>query len=105
MTLEEALVSVCKQALIEGATTVELEGRNYTVKKTSRHHLRQVDFIFDGQELRGPEQNPHTQSQRARLAQEASGCSFCVLQSVAAHNPAAYERPRHKEAPHQASFA
>ena len=69
MTLEEALVSVCQQALIDGATTVELEGRNYTVKKTSRHHLRQVDFIFDGQELRGLEQNPHTRSQWARLAQ------------------------------------
>jgi hypothetical protein len=70
VTLEEALVSVCKQALIDGATTVELEGRNYTVKKTSRHHLRQVDFIFDGRELRGLEQNPHTQSRWARLAQE-----------------------------------
>jgi hypothetical protein len=85
VTLEDALVSVCKQALTDGATTVELEGRNHTVKKTSRHHLRQVDFIFDGQELRGLEQNPHTQSQRARLAQRGKRIMqfLCAGRSVA----------------------
>jgi len=30
--------------------------------------LRQVDFVFDGNEIRGLEQNPQTKSQWAQLA-------------------------------------
>lgn len=68
MTLEEALVSVWGQVLAEKAEVVELAGKNYSVRRTPRRQLRQVDFSFQGHELRGLEQNPQTQSRWAQLA-------------------------------------
>jgi hypothetical protein len=68
MTLEEALVSVWRQALVENAKAVELAGRRYPVGRTARRGLRQVDFVFEGQPLRGIEQNPETRSRWAQLA-------------------------------------
>ncbi len=68
MTLEEALVSVWRQALEENANLVELEGRRFPVRRTQRRRLRQVDFEFAGQALRGIEQNPETKSRWAELA-------------------------------------
>jgi hypothetical protein len=70
MTRDQALITVWRQALVEQAKAVELEGRHYPVKRTSRHRLRQVDVIFDGEELRGLEQNPDTNSRWARMARE-----------------------------------
>ena len=55
MTLEEALVSVWRQALKENANLVDLEGRSYPVHRTQRKRLRQVDFEIQGQALRGIE--------------------------------------------------
>jgi hypothetical protein len=68
LKLEDALVAVWRQALVENAHTVELAGRSYAVRRTARRGLRQVDFAFDDQELRGIEQNPETQSRWAQLA-------------------------------------
>ena len=68
MTLEEALVSVWRQALKENANLVELEGRSYAVHRTQRKRLRQVDFESQGQALRGIEQNPETNSRWAEMA-------------------------------------
>ena len=68
MTLEEALISVWRQALVEKANAVELDGREYPVRRTPKRGLLQVDFRFDGQELRGLEQNPETKSRWAQLA-------------------------------------
>jgi hypothetical protein len=68
--LEKALISVWRQALAEDGIAVELEGRRYPVKRTSRHGLRQVDFTAEGQPLRGLEQNPETNSRWAQLARE-----------------------------------
>jgi len=68
MTLEEALVSVARQALAEKADAVELAGREYPVRRTPKRGLRQVDFEFDGHQLRGLEQNPETSSRWAQLA-------------------------------------
>jgi hypothetical protein len=70
MTRDEALITVWRQALLEDAKVVELEGRPYPVKKTSRHRLRQVDFIFGGEQLRGLEQNPNTGSRWAQMARK-----------------------------------
>jgi hypothetical protein len=67
---EDALISVWQQTLVQDAKTVELGGRHYFVKRTSRHRFRQVDFTFDGQEFRGLEQNPETKSRWAKLARE-----------------------------------
>jgi hypothetical protein len=68
MTLEETLVSVWRQALVERAGEVELAGKNFSVRSTARRGLRQVDFTFEGHELRGLEQNPDTKSRWAQLA-------------------------------------
>lgn len=70
MTLEEALVKVWREALVEGAAKVELGGQTFAVRDTPQKHLRQVDFVFEGEALRGLEQNPKTESRWARLARE-----------------------------------
>jgi hypothetical protein len=68
MTLEETLVSVWRQALVERASEVEIAGRGFPVRLTARRGFRQVDFTFEGHELRGLEQNPETKSSWAQLA-------------------------------------
>ena len=68
MTLEEAMVKVWRQALVERAAEVELDGQTFPVRETPRKHLRGVDFVFDGQPLRGLGQNPKTESRWAQLA-------------------------------------
>ena len=65
---EETLIEVWRQALIENAKTIELDGNRYHVRRTPRCGLRQVDFVLDGNEIRGLEQNPNTKSRWARLA-------------------------------------
>src|SRR5260370_41089537 len=68
MTLEEAMVEVWRQALVEGAGNVELEGQKFPVRETPRKGLREVDFVFEGQPLRGLGQNQKTESRWAQLA-------------------------------------
>lgn len=68
MTLEEVLVTVWRAALVEGAREVELDGQTFPVRTTPRKRLREIDFFFDGQALRGLEQNPETGSRWAQLA-------------------------------------
>ena len=68
MTFEEALVAVWKQALVERASEVELQGQKFLVRSTPSKHLLQVDFEFSGQAIRGLEQNPKTASRWAELA-------------------------------------
>lgn len=70
MTLEEAMVAVWRAALAEGGKKVELDGQNFAVRETPRKRLREVDFVFGGQVLRGVEQNPETGSHWAQLARE-----------------------------------
>ena len=41
---------------------------HYPVRRTPKHGLRQVDFVFDGTEIRGLEQNPDTKSRWAQMA-------------------------------------
>jgi hypothetical protein len=67
LTLEEAITSVWRQALVDKAKMVELAGQKYPVRATPKRGLRQVDFVFEGDELRGLEQNPKTQSRWAEL--------------------------------------
>ena len=71
-TLEQTLLDVWRQVLIENAKVVELDGKRYSVRITPRKNLRQVDFIFDGNEIRGLEQNPETKSRWAQLARSGS---------------------------------
>jgi|SRR5713101_3438444 len=69
-SFDDVIISVWRQTLVQNAKIVELADKRYLVKRTSRHHFRQVDFTFDGQELRGLEQNPETRSRWAQLARE-----------------------------------
>lgn len=70
MTLEEALVVVWRGAMLKGKSEVELDGQRFKIQQTPRKHLREVDFTFEGQALRGLEQNPRTDSRWAQLARE-----------------------------------
>src|SRR5205085_10705102 len=69
-SLEETLISVWQQALVENARSVKLENRTFLVRRTSRSRLREVDFQFEGHELRGLEQNLETASRWAQLARK-----------------------------------
>jgi hypothetical protein len=66
--LEETLLSVWRQTLVEGAKSVSLAGQSYPVHRTPRRSLCQVDFEFEGEPLRGLEQNPDTKSRWAQIA-------------------------------------
>jgi hypothetical protein len=70
VNLEETLLSVWQQVLVEEANTAVVDGRSYPVSLTSRNRLRQVDFDFAGNALRGLEQNPQTKSRWAQLARQ-----------------------------------
>jgi hypothetical protein len=50
------------------AKTVLLGSERYAVRRTPKRRLRQVDFVFEGREIRGLEQNPQTKSRWAQLA-------------------------------------
>jgi len=67
-SFEQTLVDVWRQVLVENANVVELGGKRYSVRITPKKGLRQVDFVFDGNEIRGLEQNPDTKSRWAQLA-------------------------------------
>jgi len=68
LSFEEAVIAVWQQALLENAKAVKIGGESYPVRRTSKRGLRQVDFVFDGTEIHGLEQNPETKSRRAQLA-------------------------------------
>jgi ribosomal protein L15 len=68
LSLEEALIEVWRQALVENAKAIKVGGQSCSVRRTPKRGLRQVDFVFDGNEIRGLEQNPETKSRWAQLA-------------------------------------
>jgi hypothetical protein len=72
MTIEEALVAVWRQAMVDSADTVELGGKRFPVHLTPRKKLREVDFVFRDQPLRGLEQNPRTGSRWAEMARSGA---------------------------------
>lgn len=72
MTLEETFLAVWRQVLMEEALEVELAGRRFPVRLTARRRLRQVDFEYKGQALRGIEQNPETSSRWAEMARRGA---------------------------------
>jgi len=69
-SLESVVLSVWQQSLIDKKKTVDLDGETYSVRQTSKSKLKQIDFSFEGRELRGLEQNPSTKSRWAKLARE-----------------------------------
>ena len=67
-SFEQTLVDVWRQTLVWNAKVVVLGTELYTVRLTPKRHLREVDFVFDGNEIRGLEQNPETKSRWAQMA-------------------------------------
>jgi hypothetical protein len=67
-SFEKTLITVWRQVLVENADVVKLGTGRYPVRRTPKHGLRQVDFIFEGNEIRGLEQNPKTKSRWAEMA-------------------------------------
>ena len=76
MTLADTLVSIWQQVLAKGKSTVDLEGKTYSVGSTRAKKLRTVRFDYTDYRLDGIEQNPATTSQWAALAREGK----CVMQ-------------------------
>ena len=70
--LDEALLSVWRQALVEGKRRVHLGEDSYPVRHTAKSKLAQVDFDFAGQRIRGLQQNPATASRWAVLARKGA---------------------------------
>jgi hypothetical protein len=68
LSLEDALLTVYQQALVEDRKTVLLEEKSFPVRVTAKRKLKQVDFQYEGKELRGLEQNPETKSRWAAMA-------------------------------------
>ena len=58
LSLEQTLIEVWRQTLVENAKVVELGADRFPVKGTPKRGLRQVNFVFEGKEIRGLEQNP-----------------------------------------------
>ena len=71
-SFEQALIEVWQQALIENAKIVLLGSERYPVRLTPKRRLRQVDFMFDGNKIRGLEQNPETKSRWAQMARSGA---------------------------------
>jgi len=69
-SLEETLILVWREVMLEDAKVVALGEEKFPVRRTSRSRLREVDFQFEGHELRGLEQNPETGSRWAELARQ-----------------------------------
>jgi len=57
LSTEQALIEVWRQALVENAKTVELGADGFPCRRSPKRGLRQADFVFDGNEIRGLEQN------------------------------------------------
>lgn len=68
LSFEQTLIEVWRQALVENAKTVVLGAELSPAKRTPKRGLRQVDFTFEGNEIRGLEQNPQTKSRWAQMA-------------------------------------
>lgn len=72
LDFESALRSVFDQTMVQNARNVSLDGGSFPVRTTAKKDLRQVDFRFDGRDIRALEQNPATRSRWAALARKGS---------------------------------
>jgi hypothetical protein len=56
------------QALVENAKDRRVRQSALPIRRTPKRRLRHVDFVFDGNEIRGLEQNPDAKSRWAQMA-------------------------------------
>ena len=71
-TLDHAFLSVWRQALVEQKKIVTAGSSTFSVRRTAKHRLAQIDFELDGVEYRGLEQNPQTRSRWGKMAREGA---------------------------------
>jgi hypothetical protein len=70
--LDDALISVWRQALVEQKKIITVGNSTFSVRRTAKQHLAQIDFEVDGVEFRALEQNPQTKSRWAKMAREGA---------------------------------
>jgi hypothetical protein len=70
--IDDAFISVWQQALVEQKKIVSLGDATFSVRRTAKHRLAQIDFEVDGLEFRALEQNPQTKSRWAKMAREGA---------------------------------
>ena len=71
-TIDDAFLSVWRQGLLEQKRIISLGDATFSVRRTAKHRLAQIDFELDGVEYRGLEQNPQTKSRWAKMAREGA---------------------------------
>jgi hypothetical protein len=76
LSFEQALIEVWRQVLVENAKMIDFGTEHFPVRRTPKRGLRQVDFMFEGHEIRGLEQNPKTKSRWAQLARSGKVMQF-----------------------------
>jgi hypothetical protein len=70
--IDDAFLSVWRQALVEQKKIATVGNSTFSVRRTSKHRLAQIDFELYGVEFRGLEQNPQTKSRWAKMAREGA---------------------------------
>jgi len=70
--IDDALVSVWRQALVEQKKIITVGEATFPVRQTTKHRLAQIDFEVNGLEFRGLEQNPQTKSRWAKMARDGA---------------------------------
>ena len=70
--IDDAFISVWRQALVEQKKIVTVGEAAFSVRRTSKHRLAQIDFQVDGVDFRALEQNPQTKSRWAKMAREGA---------------------------------
>ena len=68
LSFEDMLIEVWRQTIVENAKILTLGEQHFPVRRTAKRGLRQVDFTFDGEDIRGLEQNPNTKSRWTQMA-------------------------------------
>ena len=71
-SFEEVLVEVYKQLFSDNAHVVKIGTHRYPIQRSRKGHLRQVDFLFDGHDMRGIEQNPTANNRWAALVRSGN---------------------------------
>ena len=67
LSFKQILVDVHRQLFNDSADVVRLGNRRFPVRRSRVEHLRQVDFFFEGHDVRGIQQSPNANNSWAAL--------------------------------------
>jgi hypothetical protein len=71
-TIDDAFLSVWRQTLVEQKKIITVGDSTFSVRRTTKQRLAQIDFELDSVEFRALEQNPQTKSRWAKMAREGA---------------------------------